>query len=383
MNDFDEAMPRAPKHAAEPQRLERDDDGRPFAEGRILLIALKGWNDAGDAATEAARHVQERLGERSERVWVCDDERFFDYSLHRPIVRFAEGGERELLWPSVTMTGPKDLSSSPVTSIAADAEMSVSGENGNIFVLTGIEPTLNWKSFVECLFEAIDHFKIDRIVLTGALLADTPHTRPTTVYSSSEHPRVREELGVSRSDYEGPTGMLGLISRAAYVAGIPCVSFWAAVPHYANTTPSPKATTALLDKLEEVLDLTITRGELVEESQRWQEAVNVIAGQDEDMAEYIRVLEHTYDTVEAPEASGEAIAREFERYLEQSAGTTKTTGSASHPGPRREAGDHVRDAGMTQHDGAESDAEPSREDGESEAPERPTDRDADHKEDRD
>lgn len=341
VNHFDEAKARRPKHAAEPDITPREQDDRSFSDGRILLVAFKGWNDAGDAATEAARHVQERLIESSERVWVCDDERFFDYSLHRPIVRFAEGGERELAWPSVTMTGPRDLESARAASIAVDAEMSVSGENSNIFVLTGIEPTLNWKSFVECLFEAIDYFEIDRIILTGALLADTPHTRPTTVYASSEHPGVREELGVSRSDYEGPTGMLGLISSAAYAVGIPCVSYWAAVPHYVNTTPSPKATTALLDKLEEVLDLTISRGELVEEAQRWQEAVNVIASQDDDLREYIRVLEHTYDTVEAPEASGEAIAREFERYLEQSANTTKSTGSASHPSARLDAGSVV------------------------------------------
>ncbi|CAG7845630.1 hypothetical protein USB125703_01903 [Pseudoclavibacter triregionum] len=331
-------------------------DGPRFSEGRTLVVALRGWNDAGDAASEAALLVRRRLAASSETLWTCDDEDFFDYSLHRPLVQNASGGERRIIWPSVTVTGPAaDAELEDAPQLADDAELRVSGENRGVYVLMGVEPTLRWKSFAKRVMEFVDEHGITRIVLVGALLADTPHTRPIPIYASSDHPEVRRELEVSRSEYEGPTGMLGILSSEARRRGdVLALSLWASVPHYAHASPSPKATSALVDRLEEVLDLSIPHADLLEEAAAWEAEVDEMASGDEDIAEYVAHLERTYDMVEAPEASGEAIAREFERFLEQAGSSSASKGLQR--GPRRPRADRPQ-AGLEQPDADRPDAD--------------------------
>jgi len=135
------------------------------------------------------------------------------------------------------------------------------------------------------------------------------------VFVSSENATVRETLEIERSSYEGPVGILSILGAAAEQAGIPTMSIWASVPHYVHNAPSPKATLALIEKLESTIGVIIPRGDLIAESAAWENGIDVLAGDDEDMAAYIEQLEQARDTVDSPEASGEAIAQEFEQYL--------------------------------------------------------------------
>src|SRR5699024_6667865 len=93
------------------------------------------------------------------------------------------------------------------------------------------------------------------------------------------------------------------------------LNVWAAVPHYVAQPPSPKATLALLTALEEILGEPVPMGELPEDAKAWQDGVDELAGEDPEVAEYVRQLEQAKDTAELPEASGEAVARGFERCL--------------------------------------------------------------------
>ncbi len=79
--------------------------------------------------------------------------------------------------------------------------------------------------------------------------------------------------------------------------------------------PNPKATLALLHSVEEVLDMPVPLGELPQQADEWQKLVDEMAAEDEEVTEYIRNLEERDDEGELREASGDAIAREFERYL--------------------------------------------------------------------
>ena len=115
---------------------------------------------------------------------------------------------------------------------------------------------------------------------------------------------------------------------------MPAVSLWAAVPHYVSQPPNPKATLALLNRLEDLLDLRIPLGELPEDARAWQVGVDQLAAEDSEVAEYVQTLEEARDTAELPEASGEAIAREFERYLRR---------GPRHGGYASEGGDGVPD----------------------------------------
>ncbi|GAA4056773.1 PAC2 family protein [Agromyces indicus] len=278
-----------------------------FQGGRLLIVAFEGWNDAGEAATGAARLLAERL--RLVEVAAVDPELYFDYQFTRPTIQSEPDGSRRLSWPGAAILGPSGIPVEPdeegVTGPGADA----------LHVLLGAEPARTWKGFAAELVDAALSADIEGIVLLGAMLADAPHTRPLAVFASSENPEVRAALGVERSTYEGPVGILSVIADQAERVGIPTVSLWASVPHYVHNAPSPKAVLALLGKVEELTGLSIPRGSLEDEAQAWEASVDALASDDDEMAGYIQQLEQARDAADAPEASGEAIAQEFERYL--------------------------------------------------------------------
>lgn len=266
--------------------------------GNVLVVAFEGWNDAGDAASGALRLVKD-AGEFVP-LFAVDAEQYYDFQYTRPMLSIGEDGRRGLSWPGTQIFGPADTS--------VDAESA-------LYLMIGTEPSRSWKSFAAEVVDAMLAIDIAAVVFLGAMLADVPHTRPISIFASSENAELRTTFELERSSYEGPVGILSVISEAAHKVGIPAVSIWASVPHYVHNAPSPKAMLALLEKLEEVVGLAIPRGDLVEEAEEWERGIDALAADDEEMAAYIAQLEQARDTVDSPEASGEAIAQEFERYL--------------------------------------------------------------------
>lgn len=288
-------------------------DGNGFLSGRLLVVAFEGWNDAGEAATGAVRTLKDLLDvtELSE----VDPEVYFDYQFNRPTISTNEDGQREIEWPGAVLYGPA-TPGVPVESLAEDAQLRVSGANaGNIYILIGTEPSRSWKSFAAEILDSALAADVSGVVFLGAMLADVPHTRPISIFVASDNPQVRSELQIERSNYEGPVGILSVLADAAEKVGIPTLSIWASVPHYVHNAPSPKAMLALIDKLEEIIDVVIPRGDLVAEAAEWETGINTLAAEDDEMAAYIAQLEQARDMVDSPEASGEAIAQEFEKYL--------------------------------------------------------------------
>ncbi|WP_461514232.1 proteasome assembly chaperone family protein [Rathayibacter agropyri] len=266
--------------------------------GNVLVVAFEGWNDAGDAASGALRLVKD-AGEFVP-LFAVDAEQYYDFQYTRPMLSIGEDGRRSLSWPGTQIFGPADTS--------VDAESA-------LYLMIGTEPSRSWKSFAAEVVDAMLAIDISAVVFLGAMLADVPHTRPISIFASSENAELRTTFELERSSYEGPVGILSVIGEAAHKVGIPAVSIWASVPHYVHNAPSPKAMLALLEKLEEVVGLAIPRGDLVEEAEEWERGIDALAADDEEMAAYIAQLEQARDTVDSPEASGEAIAQEFERYL--------------------------------------------------------------------
>lgn len=266
--------------------------------GNVLVVAFEGWNDAGDAASGALRLVKD-AGEYVP-LFAVDAEQYYDFQYTRPMLSIGEDGRRSLAWPGTQIFGPAD------TSVDAESEL---------YLMIGTEPSRSWKSFAAEVVDAMLAIDISAVVFLGAMLADVPHTRPISIFASSENAELRSSFELERSSYEGPVGILSVIGEAAQKVGIPAVSIWASVPHYVHNAPSPKAMLALLEKLEEVVGLAIPRGDLVEEAEEWERGIDALAAEDEEMASYIAQLEQARDTVDSPEASGEAIAQEFERYL--------------------------------------------------------------------
>jgi hypothetical protein len=275
-------------------------DPSTFSGGSLLVVAFEGWNDAGEAASGAARAIRDQL--ELQPVVELEPEDYFDYQFNRPTVSLDEDGDRVLEWPSVTLYGPG------TDSVSTDSGLAV-------HVLLGTEPSRGWKTFAGEVIDAIEAAEVSAVVFLGAMLADVPHTRPISVFASSDNAVVRDRFELERSTYEGPVGILSVLSDAAERAGIPTLSIWASVPHYVHNAPSPKAMLALIERLEEFVDLEVARGSLLEDSAAWESGIDALANDDDDMAAYIAQLEQARDTVDSPEASGEAIAEEFERYL--------------------------------------------------------------------
>ncbi|TMU98006.1 PAC2 family protein [Streptomyces sp. DASNCL29] len=290
-------------------------EGVPELIDPVMICAFEGWNDAGDAASTAVGHLDREW--KGEVFASLDAEDYYDFQVNRPTVAL-EGGVRKITWPTTRLSV-----------VRADT-----GEKSRDLVLVrGIEPSMRWRSFCNEILGYAHELGVEMVVILGALLGDTPHTRPVPVSGVTSDPDLARSLDLEETRYEGPTGIVGVLQEACTHAGVPAVSLWAAVPHYVSQPPNPKATLALLNRLEDLISVRIPLGELTEDSRAWQLGVDQLAAEDSEVAEYVQSLEEARDTAELPEASGEAIAREFERYLRRRDG---------QPGP---AGGHATESG--------------------------------------
>lgn len=262
-------------------------------------MAFGGWNDAGEAASAALTHLLD-MGESAahQPIAVFDAEDFYDFQVNRPIVSTNSVRGREISWPTTHVYG-----------------LSTPKFSFDLVLVAGPEPSMKWKTFARELLDLADDLDVSMIISLGSLLADIPHTRPITVTASGATPEIAHRLKVAVSDYQGPTGILGAIQDTALRRGIDAISLWAAIPHYASITPSPKATLALINALEDFLDVSIPQTDLPDMARSWEIAVDELASEDSDIADYVRQLESTRDETDLPEASGDSIARDFERYL--------------------------------------------------------------------
>ena len=270
-------------------------DEFPTLVDPVMVAAFEGWNDAGDAASGAVAHLRE--------VWDAqpladlDSEEYYDYQVNRPHIGFVDG-VRRLTWPATRVYVAR------VPLFPRD-----------IVLVQGIEPNMKWQQFVREILGLAAELDVSLVVTLGALLSDIPHTRPVPVTGTTSDAALARDLGLEPSTYEGPTGIVGVIQDACSRFGMQAASLWAAVPHYVAQPPCPKATLALVRRVEDILDVPVPLGDLVEEARAWETGVDALAEEDDEVADYVRQLEEARDATDLPEASGEAIAREFERYL--------------------------------------------------------------------
>ena len=267
----------------------------------ILLAAFEGWNDAGESATGAINHLLTSWTHH--KLGMMDPEDYYDFQVNRPAIKVDERVVREIIWPNTVLF-----------------EVSTPHLDNDFIIVKGIEPSMKWRTFATELLDFADDYEVSMSITLGALLSDTPHTRPSTVTGSGAHPDVADRLGIEISKYEGPTGIIGVLQDAAHQRGIDAVSLWASVPHYVSTPPCPKASLALINALEDFLDISIPQGDLPERSSSWETQVNQMAAEDSEVGDYVKQLETSKDAAELPEATGESIAREVERFLRRNPG---------------------------------------------------------------
>jgi len=276
----------------------------PIFAQRTLVVAFEGWNDAAEAATQAVKIIADEM--QAEPVQSIDPEEYCEFHYARPQVYFDESGDRQIRWPATELLVPSAAAANDRPELA------------NLFILLGIEPSLRWRAFVAEVLEIIEDRDIQAVLFVGAMIADVPHTRPINVLAMSQHEDVRSQLDLEKSDYEGPVGILTVISQALEEQNLPTASLWAQVPAYVHQSPSPKVTLALLSEIERVLKIETNHGTLADDAFAWERGIDEIAEADDEMSGYIEQLEKTRDELKSAEGSGDILASEFEKFLKES-----------------------------------------------------------------
>jgi proteasome assembly chaperone (PAC2) family protein len=279
-------------------------DRRPDSlRAPALVCAFKGWNDAADAASAAVSFVGSALG--ASRFAAIDPEEFFDFQSTRPRIKLTEGRDREITWPEVELY-----------------EATVPRAPRDLVLLVGHEPSYRWRTFCRSIVELAEALGVQLVVTLGALLADVPHSRPVSITGLASDDTLVEHLGLQSASYEGPTGIVGVLHSACSRAGLPSASLWAAVPHYIAAAPNPKAALALVRRLEGLVGVSVDASELESASSDYERQVNLAVQSDPDVQAFVERLEQAAAD-DDPEIrpsdvpSGDAIAREFQRFLRQ------------------------------------------------------------------
>jgi proteasome assembly chaperone (PAC2) family protein len=293
---------------------------RPELEHPVLIAAFRGWNDGAQGASLAGGYLAKIWN--AQQFASIDPEDFYDFQATRPMVSLVEGITRRIDWPD------NDFYHASPEGLGRDA-----------MLLLGVEPNLRWPMFCEDVINVARQTGCEMVVTLGALLGDVPHTRKIRCTGSATDETLATRLGMQRSRYEGPTGIVGVLHDSARRTGFASASIWVPVPHYVATAPNPKATHALLECLGALLDIGLEMTELEIAASAWERSVDEVVAGDADAQSYVERLEHRYDeSIEADDdkddeddaevdeedwldeddlPSGESLAEDFERYLRE------------------------------------------------------------------
>jgi proteasome assembly chaperone (PAC2) family protein len=277
---------------------------RPPLRNPVLVCAFSGWNDAAEAASAAVSFLVGSFG--AFEVARIDPEDFFDFTAVRPTIRLDEGVTRVIEWPATTIHAAH-----------------IPAAERDLVLVQGTEPSLRWRGFSDTLIGAARELGVSLVITLGALLADVPHTRPVAISALASDDKLIESLGLERTTYEGPTGIVGVVHDACAKADIPSASLWAAVPHYVAAAPNPKAALALVRRFEGIGGIAVDATALEEASEDYDRQVSAAVASDPEVKDFVERLEETMDEVDeiTPHTqdlpSADAIARDFQRFLRQ------------------------------------------------------------------
>jgi len=271
----------------------------PTLHRPVLISAFTGWNDAGDAASSALRTMVESWG--AQALAEIDPEVFTDFATIRPQVRLDDHAHRSIVWPAVGV-------------------WSASLPGTDVILLLGPEPALRWRLFCEQVQGIAARYDVAMAISLGALLADVPHSRPVPLMGTAVDDALIDRFELRRSEYEGPTGIVGVLYDSLNTAGVATASLWAAVPGYASQISSPKAALALVERACSMLGTPAPLSRLATEAAQYDARVAAMIGDDEDMIEYLARLEQLSDDEAGDDADDgsldpDALVQEVEQFL--------------------------------------------------------------------
>jgi proteasome assembly chaperone (PAC2) family protein len=274
----------------------------PNLRSPVMVCAFRGWNDAAAAASTALGAIATSLD--AQIVARIDPEEFFDFQSTRPTITMDEGQTRRIEWPENNLIAAK-----------------VPSADRDLVLLDGTEPNLRWRTFSEAVATAADALGVELVVTLGSLIAEVSHTLPVPITGLASNTDMVDELELERSNYEGPTGIVGVVHDVCGKTGIDSASLWAAVPHYVAAVPNPKAALALLRRLEGLTGIAVEASELEEETTDYEEQIGRAVAANPEIEELVERIEAEQVDLLSPDGeelpSADSIAREFQRFLRQ------------------------------------------------------------------
>lgn len=279
----------------------------PLLRRPVLVAAFRGWNDAGECASAAIEAVDDAVD--GTPFAEIDAEEFFDFQDSRPTVHRVTDGTRMISWPANRFSWG-----------------ALPGTDRDVVLLDGTEPNLKWRTFVGQVLEVAARVDVELVVTVGALQVDVPHTRPTPLSGRATLPDLAERIRLRQSQYEGPTGITGVLHQAVVDAGLPAVSLWAGIPHYLAGATFAAGTLAVVETLVRLLEANIGLDDLAATAATQRDEIADLVAEDEDLARYVEELETRVDAEGTGEpvldegelpavVDGEDLAAELERYL--------------------------------------------------------------------
>tara|TARA_Y100000588_G_scaffold107852_1_gene118150 strand:- start:4957 stop:5871 length:915 start_codon:yes stop_codon:yes gene_type:complete len=265
----------------------------------VLIISFSGWNDASSSATSTSDFIVDQIG--GENFAEIEADPFYNFQQTRPLVYLNKLKEREISWPENTF----------YACLTPDLDH-------DLIILQGVEPNYHWRNFCDTILALIKDQSVSKVISIGSLIADVFHGDPISVSGSTTDPDFASFLGISKSRYEGPTGILGILNDKFKKKNIPAVSIWANIPHYVNFSPNPKAVLALMAKVSRILSLKFNTSELEKNVLEFEEKVDIAISKNKPVREYVdRLIESRNSLTDEELPSGENFVDEVEMFLRQ------------------------------------------------------------------
>ena len=271
----------------------------------VMLVGLEGWFDVASAATQAVNAFIN--ADHAVIVGAIDPDPFYDFTQQRPHVTI-DDDIREIVWP----TNEFVLQRSGPVEDGSEGRRDVVG-------LIGVEPHLNWQTYVDAIVTVATALRCEAVVTVGSAAEALPHTRTPPVTGSTATAGLASRLGLSQPSYEGITGVAGVLNAELEARGLPSISLRVGIPHYLMNAEHPMAVTALVRHLGHVLDIPTSewmRGDISDQVDSWREVHDEIIASDDQLRMYVRMLEAEFDRrAEAQIPTADDLGDQFEQFL--------------------------------------------------------------------
>ena len=236
----------------------------------VAIFAFSGWNDAGDAGSTALGYIQR--ASNSTVFSKIDSQDYFDFTVKHPEVSYRLDGSRDISWPDF------------------EFQRGQSGFSQELITGLGAEPHFRWNEYCDRFVTLLHELGVRRVALLGAFLADVLYSLPVQIAGFATDSKVVFDLDLKTSNYEGPTGIVGVLSTRLQDEGFDVASMWAGLPHYINAAPNPRGALALVQKVTNFLEFKVDELPLSKAAADYEERISALVASDPNLTEYVKEL---------------------------------------------------------------------------------------------